>query len=143
MRLTKLFLIFLFGAIISISGYAQTIRSEQVKARLIELFELCKNRDYEKAASYIVYRGNDTSRVWRDVYSFDNIDEQKYVVEVCEEIRSYFYDYKSYEFSEFKTERESEGLWCIWKVVFSEETNKNIYFAFLKIKGEYALGDID
>jgi hypothetical protein len=118
-------------------------KSERVKGRLVELFELAKDDKYSDAASYIVYRGMDESRKWKDVYDYENAKDQEDVVNICSRIKTYLEIGGDYEFRKFKTETESEGEWFIWEVSFYKLEDKRVYFAFLKIKGKYCLGDID
>jgi hypothetical protein len=114
-----------------------------VKDRLVQLFELAKTDNYEEAATYIVYRGDDDSRKWKDTCNFKNENEQKYVTEVCRDIKYLLAGGGDYTFGKFKTETESEGTWYIWEVKFSKGETKSAYFAFLYIKNNYSIGDID
>ena len=124
--------------------YPQTSKSDIVKQRLLKLFELSLNDNYTSACKYIVYRGDDKSREWKDWLNKNNPDELKYSREVCREIKSYLTECSDYELIKFTTETESEGEWCVWQVNFcSQGQVKTKYFAFLKIRGKYCLGDID
>ena len=128
----------------SVNLYSQTSKSEKVKECLLELFELSQKDDFKSACKYIVYRGEDITRQWNDYLNENNSDELKYAREICKEIKSYLLECPDYEFKKFTTETESEGEWCVWKVEFySSGQTKTKYFAFLKIKGKYCLGDID
>ena len=50
----------------------------------------------------------------------------------------------SYELSRFFEKTESEGIWYVWETIFERNGKKGkVYFAFLKIRGRYALADID
>ena len=71
-----------------------------------------------------------------------SITEQEAVIKVCGEVKKYLEGGGEYNLTEFDTKEESEGTWYIWKVVFSRDKLTK-HFAFLKIKGKYALGDID
>lgn len=115
-----------------------------VKKRLLELFELCRADKYQQAASYIVYRGPDKEREWKDVTRTSNPVEQQAVLEACQRIKEYLLDSDGYDFGHFSVQEESEGVWHVWEVFFATRTGKKKrYFAFLKIMGQYALGDID
>ena len=132
----------IFIVLITSSAFSQS-KSEKVKDRLIELFDMCKEDKFSDAASYIVYSGEDKSRSWKDVYKSDNDEEMKDVKQVCLRIKRLLETGGEYEFVKFQTETESEGEWCIWELKFSTGDEKKVYFAFLKIKGKYCLGDID
>jgi len=138
LKITLIFVVFT----IPLLTFSQS-KSEKVKDRLIELFDLCKEDKFSDAASYIVYSGEDKSRSWKDIYTYNNETERKDVDMVCNRIKSLLTSGGDYEFVKFQTETESEGEWCIWELKFSTGKDKKVYFAFLKIKGKYCLGDID
>ena len=117
---------------------------ETVKERLLEVFDRCKAGEHDKAAAYFVYRGPDKSREWKDVLRASNPQERKAVERYCERIIRYLDASTGYDFGEFKVERESEGEWNVWEFILKHgDRSKKVYFAFLKIKGKYAIGDID
>ena len=137
---TLLFLICLFS--FNTLAFTQDETSEKVADRLRKLFVLSFSDNYKVAAKYIVYRGSDSTRIWKDVYNFSKTDEKDAVIDVCTRIKNHLIEGGDYELTEFKTEEESEGKWYVWEVVFKNGNVKR-YFAFLKIKGKFALGDID
>lgn len=118
-------------------------KEEAVKKRLEKLFEIAKGDDWSKAAPYIVYRGEDEKRNrWKEVCDYEK--DKKYVDEICREIKGFLKDHDSYEIGKFKMKKESEGVWHSLEVTFKKgDTTKKKIFAFLKIKDDYALGDID
>lgn len=136
--------VFLFS-VVSSSSFSQVGDSENVKERLIELFELSKEGDYTSAASYVVYRGPDESREWNDVCNVEDEEEMKEVMGICLRIKGYLDESTDYTFEEYSTEEESEGIWHVWEVLFERENEepRKVYFCFLDINGEYAIGDID
>lgn len=133
--LTVLLISFVIG-----TGSAQ---SDKVGDRLHKLFILCFTDNYKDAAKYIVYRGSDTSRIWKDVYNYNNEDEKKSVIGACKTIKAYLEEGGDYELTEFSEEEESEGVWYTWLVEFKKGNHKKVYFSFLKVGKRYALGDID
>ena len=122
---------------------AQTKTAEKVKATLLQLFEYCANDDYYNCAFYFVYRGDDTTRKWVDVYDYTNEKDKNDVVEMCKQVKNIVESGGEFLFKKFTTEKESEGTWCVWQVTFEKGSKKTAYFACLKRKGKYALGDID
>ncbi len=119
-------------------------KDEAVKQAALKLFEHCKNGENEQAAAYIIYRGKDVDRKWKSVYRYDVEEEKKPVDEICADIKQMLSASSSYEFKQFETETESEGEWCVWEVEFQMASGADkAYFAFLRIRDSYALGDID
>jgi hypothetical protein len=115
-----------------------------VETRLTELFDLCRNGDVDEAAAYFVYRGPDKSREWKDTFRASDPLERAGVKELCRRITGYLDESEAYVFGEVKVERESEGVWHALEVSFQkEDKSKKVIFAFLKIKGRFAIGDID
>ena len=119
-------------------------KEEQVKKRLKELFAICKSGDFSKADEYLVYRGKDQDRKWKDVYDYSNANESTRVDNTCRRIKRDLDVYGPYEITKYTVKTESEGEWNILEVTFKdgEQSGKRL-FAFLKIKGNWALGDID
>jgi len=136
----KFILFFAFFTVIASSLYSQ---SEAVGERLNKLFVLCFTDNYKSAAKYIVYRGDDTSRAWKDVYNYYNEDEKQAVIEICKKIKNFLETGGDYELSEFREDKESEGTWYTWLVEFQKGDKRKVNFSFLKIGKRYALGDID
>lgn len=117
---------------------------EGVRKRIEELFCLCEAGDLEKAAGYVVYRGDDPARRWKTACTLGTEEEREVVAEVCQAISGLLSESDSYEFEQFETEAESEGTWYVWKVAFRRGGEKmDVAFAFLEVEGTYALGDID
>lgn len=118
--------------------------AEPIKTRLTELFDLCKNNETEKAASYFVYRGADKNREWKDTLRANDPTEKASVEELCRRINGYTDNNRGYSFGELKVESESEGEWHALEVLFRQGAeNKKVTFAFLLIQGRFAIGDID
>lgn len=118
-------------------------QSDAVGEKLNKLFVLCFTDNYKSASKYIVYRGDDTSRNWKDVYNYYNEDEKKVVIDVCKRIKNYLLTGGDYELTDFTEKEESEGTWYTWLVEFQKGDNKEVHFSFLKIGKKYVLGDID
>jgi hypothetical protein len=118
--------------------------AETVETRLTELFDICKNDEAEAAAAYFVYRGPDKSREWKDTFNASDKVEKAAVGELCRRIKGYLDESEGYLLGEVKVERESEGEWHALEVSFQKGGEvKKVIFAFLQIKGQFAIGDID
>lgn len=136
-----IFLLILF--LLNQHQYSQIKRADNVRASLIKLIEYCVNDDYQNASIYFVYRGDDSARKWVDVYDYTNENDKKDVITLCKEVKDIVEKGGEFVFKKFTTKKESEGEWCVWQITFEKGDKKTAYFACLKIKGRYALGDID
>jgi hypothetical protein len=115
-----------------------------VKTRLVELFGLCKTKGINSAAAYFVYRGPDKSREWKDTYRAAAPAERAAVENGCARIKGYLDKSESYTFGPVKVEKEPEGDWHVIEVSFTKgNETKRVTFAFLPVKGQFAIGDID
>ena len=130
---------------ISSTVFGQTDDRKIIKERLLELFDLSLESNYSEAASYCVYRGSDLSRKWKDVCNYKDEEDIKEVKGICNRIKKYLDESTEYDFGEFSTESESEGVWNVWEVIFAKDNDKQkkVYFCFLNIEDDYAIGDID
>lgn len=139
MRTVLIFLLSIFF----ISAKAQSnTDSVGVAGALNLLVQASRNIDRKPAAALICYRGNDKSRVWKSPAIYSNEDEKRGVNNVCDRINRLTSN--SYHIISYSTETESEGTWLLLKVDCSGIAGKGLYyFAFLKVKGSYLLGDID
>ncbi len=129
--------------------------SVQVVKTLHELLSVCKNVDFSdpkatsvgafyKAGPYIIYRGEDKTRAWKDFARYSNPNEKKEVDEVCFKINSTVNQDSSYKVIKYFTQKESEGTWLVVQVSYIKNgIEKKAVFAFLRIGDRYGLGDID
>ena len=124
-------------------------------ATLKKLLSICKNVDFAdvkvsdsgmfyKAAPYIIYRGENKKRAWKDFANYNHPDEKKGVDEVCYSINASVNQDSSYKIVKYFTEKESEGTWHVLLITYERKgVEKKATFAFLKIGERYGLGDID
>ena len=151
---TKIFVIFLITASAALAARSQTVgssRNEQApseraaaKKDLLELFEHCKFERDAETAGFFVYRGSEAERIWSDVYDFNNADDRLEVETVARELKKLLWQSDSYEFSEYAEKFRSKRQWHIWRVIFKRGGRQaTVTFALTKIKGRYAIGDID
>ena len=129
--------------------------SEKVVKVFTELISICKNVDFAdpkttelgtfyKAAPYIVYRGGDKTRAWKDVANYAKPDEKAGVDHICERINQSINQDENYKIIQYFTEKESEGTWHILMISYIKKgVEKKTAFAFLKINNHFVLGDID
>ncbi|MCB9252338.1 MAG: hypothetical protein H6605_07700 [Flavobacteriales bacterium] len=129
--------------------------SAEVVTALENILSICKNVDFTdsnvlklgsfyKAAPFIVYRGDDKNRSWKDASDYANEIEKKGVDHICLKINNTVNRDENYRIVGFRMETESEGTWYALKLTYMKNgVQKTAEFAFLKIKGLYLLGDID
>jgi len=99
---------------------------------------------FYKAAPYIVYRGPDKKRTWKDFMVYTNATEKTVTDGICKRIiRSVNLD-EHYKVIKYFTEKESEGIWHVLVVSYKiNEVENHASFAFLKIGKRFGLGDVD
>ena len=153
----KLLFITLFVFVAVTPSFAQKTKTDslQVAKTLHELLTICRTVDFAdpnvtalgtfyKAAPYIIYRGDDTKRKWKDFANYSNADEKKQVDAICERINRTANQDTAYSITQYITETESEGTWHVLMVNYKKNSaERSIAFAFLRIGKKFGLGDID
>ena len=120
-----------------------------------ELLAICKSVDFAdpktsslglfyKAAPYVIYRGNDEQRKWKEFCKYENAEDKKGVDETCYKINETINRDSTYKIVRYSTKKESEGLWHVLFVSYKKkDVVKHAIYAFLKVNGRFGLGDID
>lgn len=119
---------------------------EKVKKTLQDLLTDCEGSQYAKAASGIIYRGEDPNMVWKEPYNYDNEDDKPLVEKMCAKIQAILYQSREIIYKEFLVEEEVEGMWHIWltEIRYEDGSVEEKAFAFLPYgEDRFALGDID
>lgn len=132
-----LFLILAVGNVMNVQAKKKK-PADEVKSALIEIFELCQNNNDNELAKYIVYRGSDKDRKWKDVCNADNADELDQVVKIRERINGLNMD--DYKFVKFEKSKKGSDTWYVWSMKFGGDA---VVFACLKVGDTYAIGDMD
>jgi len=129
--------------------------SLKVVTTMKELLTICKSVNFGdlktqslglfyKAAPYIVYRGTDEKRKWKEMCNYKNAEDKKGVNEVCYKINETVNRDSAYKIVRYSTKKESEGLWHVLFVSYKKKgVEKHAIYAFLKIGDRFGLGDID
>lgn len=151
-----LLLLWAFASGIHANAQANKTDSALVAKTLHDLLRICRTVDFTdantmklgtfyKAAPYIVYRGDDKSRAWKTMSDYTKDYDKKGVDDICERInRTANRDSTGYKIVKYITEKESEGIWHVLKVVYKVKGGeKEAAYAFLKIGNKFGLGDID
>ncbi len=145
------------GIMFSSAAHAQNTKADSaaVAATLKELFTVCRAVDFKdpqsielgvfyKAARFIVYRGEDKARAWKEVANYRKEEDKKGVDEICLRINGTVNRDTGYHIIKYLTEKESEGTWHVLIVTYNKQgVTKQATFAFLKIGDKFLLGDID
>jgi len=100
---------------------------------------------YYKAASYVVYRGIDKKRAWKEFVNYAAADEKELTDGICKRInRSVNLD-KHYIIERYFTEKEYEGTWHVLIIKYKTADGKEskAAMAFLKVGDKFGLGDVD
>jgi TonB family protein len=120
-------------------------KEETVKARIIELFDLCQTGKNSEAASYMMYRGPDQSRSGKDVLRYENDLEKREVDETCAGINKNREQSSDYEFARFLTQMKGDGSEvAAWEIYFQQGPMKaGTIYAFTLLNDKYVLVDID
>jgi len=86
-----------------------------------KLLMSCVTKDYSTAASLIMYRGTDQSRLGNDSFKYSNPKEANTVNVTCDVINNWLGSSKSYDFISYKEEPSEYGPQYIVEVLFSKQ----------------------
>jgi TonB family protein len=127
------------------SDQSSGTKEEIVKARITELFDLCKAGKNSEAASYMMYRGPDQSRSGKDVVRYENDLEKREVDGTCDGINKNREQSNDYEFARFRTQTKGDGSEVVaWEIYFQQGPMKaGTIYAFSLLDGKYVLVDVD
>ncbi|MEO1654133.1 MAG: hypothetical protein AAFU64_11335 [Bacteroidota bacterium] len=130
---------------INLSQAQENPEAKKLKKVVKKILSLCEKASDKKLAPYVIYRLNDPQRKWKDAYQANNPEELGRVTRLRKYIQENYLIYDKYSFVKYQEEIESEGKWQVWELHFEggDRADKKTFFAFLKIKGRFVLGDID
>jgi hypothetical protein len=135
----RVIILFILAAGFSFSVNAQP--PQELQSQIDSLFFFIKNKGTESFAMNAVYHGTDNKRNWKDCLNPDNPEELKAAKQLLNKMKNALNDCSYREFDTYHKEKESEGEWHIY--TYACGADKKVHLAFLKIKGKYALGDVD
>lgn len=147
----------LLGTLLFYNASAQNRKADslQVVVTLKALLSACKILDLDaqiiqdsgmfyKAAPFIIYRGDNNTRKWKDFCNYKELQEKVHVDEMCMKVTRGVYQDSTYSIEKYFTETESEGTWHVLMINYMRKgVAKKTAYAFLKVKGRFGLGDID
>lgn len=117
---------------------------QHVLNRLIELFDLARQRDYTRAAAYVAYKGPDKARELKTPFQYGNADEHRSLEAIVNRIGGWLEESDDHEFGEYIEQNTDGTQWHAWEVRFQKGPDqKRRYFGFLNVDGVWLLGDID
>lgn len=127
----------LFGTVL----FAQ---NDGAESQLKKIFDLCKDKNYSEASSYILYQGDDLNRNLKTTYNYKDRKEKMAVDRICKKIFALLDISDKYEIKSKSTEDKNGLSWTVIKVGFlsgAQEIEGSFYLA--KVKDKYLLGSID
>jgi hypothetical protein len=86
-----------------------------------KLLASCVVKDFQTAASLIMYRGTEQSRVGKDSFNYANPKEANTVNVTCEVINNWLDASQSYEFISYNEELTEYGKQYIVEILFSKQ----------------------
>lgn len=86
-----------------------------------KLLESCVRKDYAAAASLIMYRGADQTRLGVDAFNYSNPNEANTVRVTCDVINNWLGESESYEFISYSEEQTEYGMQYVVEVLFAKQ----------------------
>ena len=119
--------------------YAQDQLTESdVKGAVSEIFDLSKNKDYQTAATKLLFSENNKNRA----YNYSNKSEAKAVKRKCKKIKAYLDLSDSYEYSSFANGSFNKLPSTTLNISFkSGDQELRISFVFVKLEGKILLAN--
>lgn len=108
----------------------------------------CQNKDYSKAAGFMLYKGEDPKRRNKDIAAYKTDEEKEAIPANCEVILEALNKDGTYEFKEFKTEKDPSGKNPDIHIILIDAKTKPkelryTVFGFAKVKESLVLVDMD
>ncbi len=114
---------------------------KEIRDQIDSLVKFIKLKGTEAFAENTVYRGSDASRKWKDVYDPNSPDELRSAKDVMEQFKKALGGCTYKEFDTFKESKQDGLNWYVY--TYACGATSKIHLSFLKIKGKYALDDVD
>lgn len=114
---------------------------DKLKERVEVLLSVIPEEDPSMFGNFCVYRGDDETRKWKDRVDNYKMDEMQHAISWKMKLNKALTNCPEFGYEKYLSERESEGVWIVQPILCANGVK--IYFAFLEIKGELLLGDIE
>ncbi len=141
-RLLIISIITFFSASIVWSQSVNT--SDQLKAAVDNLFEICKSENMDAAAKHIVYTGKDEKRHMTGLYNINDRKETSKVKRIMKKVTAFLKISDKHEFGKHNSTTENERAINSIEVLFiSGNQELTTTFSFVEINGKLLLADIN
>lgn len=118
--------------------------SDKVKSSINKLFELCKNSDFEQAATFIAYTGKDTNRHLIDSYNYKDAKEASKVKRIAKKIKAFLDISDKFTLGVLKTENVDNKLNYRVEVLFiSGSQELKTLFTFIESGDKLLMTDLN
>jgi hypothetical protein len=136
----SIFTLIFLGLFVSTIWTQPNKEADDIKNTLTVIFDLSKADDFEGAAKYIVYSGDDNARKFVDTYNYKVRREAKDVKRITKKIKALLDITDKYNFIDFKNETRDANKIYIQMVNFvSSGQQLTTKFEFLKVGDKYLL----
>lgn len=112
-----------------------------IQEELNMLFGYVKDYNISAFTTHTVHRDDDPAKNWKTAGDPSNKYDSLQAGATMSKIYLILEACPNKKFESFKVEKESEGVWYVY--TYQCPDGKKVHFAFLKIKGQFLLGDID
>lgn len=141
----KLTLAILLVSAISLTYFAQDqTKVKSVQSAIDNLFETCKNDNYEAAASKFAYDEKGTARFLKDAFNYSDQKEAAKVKRIAKKIKAFLNISDSHEFGKFEVLNSEGTEYLIIEVLFnSGKQQLKTKFTFVESGSKLLLADVD
>lgn len=99
-----------------------------------------KANNLDEFGQYLVYRGQDESKLWRTAANMGDSSERRQATQLMQRVSRNLENCNNYKTGNFVTNRESEGVWITWPLDCGD---KIVTLHYLRVNGKLMLGDTD
>ncbi len=116
---------------------------EPVQQRLTDLFAIAKSGKYKTGTEFLAYRGNDSTRIWKDTFHSSDDLEREVASYSLQEIKDWLGKSGKYEFGGFYTQEKNALAWFVQEVTFDRDNKPlKITFWLFDLNGKLVVGEM-